>query len=94
MKDLTLATKGLTQTDDIYKTQGEHVNILYGYIKQKIDSNSLVGADKDIVAEAECLELKEKCLIVLVELLFDAKIQKQIKEHRKFLLKFCHNSPN
>lgn len=93
MKDLTSAAKGLTLTDDLDKTQEERVNILYSYIKQKIDSESLLGADKDIVAEAERLELKEKCPMVLVELLFDGKILKQIKNHRKLLLRFCHNSP-
>lgn len=86
MKDLTSAAKGLTLTDDLDKTQEERVNILYSYIKQKIDSESLLGADKDIVAEAERLELKEKCPMVLVELLFDGKILKQIKDHRKLLL--------
>lgn len=93
MKDLTSAAKGLTLSDDLDKTQEERMNILYSYIKQKIDSNSLVGADKDVVAEAERLELKEKCPMVLVELLFDERILKQIKEHKKLLLRFCHNSP-
>ncbi|CAI9734586.1 eukaryotic translation initiation factor 5-like [Octopus vulgaris] len=93
MRDLTSAAKGLTLTDDLEKTQEERMNILYNFIKQKHESKTLAGADKDILAEAERLEIKEKCPTILVELLFNADILKQIKEHKKLLLRFCNDSP-
>lgn len=55
--------------------------------QQKHESKTLAGADKDILAEAERLEIKEKCPTILVELLFNADILKQIKEHKKLLLR-------
>lgn len=41
---------------------------------------------KEIAGEADRLEVKDKAPMVLVELLFDANILQQIKDHRTLFL--------
>lgn len=45
------------------------------------------GGDKEVVAEAERLEIKDKAPLILVEALFDVKVLTQLKQHRNLLLR-------
>ena len=53
----------------------------------KRDTDGVAGADKDILAEAERLEVKDKSLLVLVELLLDERILNQLKQYQKLFLR-------
>ena len=55
--------------------------------QNKINNKSLLGADQEILVEAERLDVKDKAALVLVELLMDEKVLAQIKQHRKLLLR-------
>ncbi|XP_070578994.1 eukaryotic translation initiation factor 5-like isoform X2 [Ptychodera flava] len=92
MEALTDGAKGMTLTDDLEKTQGERVDLFYNYVKVKKDKGQLAGADKDILAEAERLEVKDKAALVLAELLFDKNMISQIKEYRLLFLRIVHDS--
>lgn len=92
MKELTDAAKNMAMTDDLEKTANERMDLFYEFVKNKINSRSLTGAEQEILSEAERLEVKDKAALVLVELLMDEKIVNQIKQHRKLLLHFCHNN--
>lgn len=96
---LTSGVKNLTVSNDIEKTQSERLEVFFEYCKAKKDSGLLKpGADvslfKDIASEAERLEIKEnKAVMVLVELLLDDNIIKQIPVYRILLLHFTHGNP-
>ncbi|KAK3600592.1 hypothetical protein CHS0354_001123 [Potamilus streckersoni] len=90
MDELSGAAKSMALSDDLDKTENQRMDIFYNFVKTKRDSGSLAGADKDILTEAERLEIKDKCTLVLVELLFDEKCLQQIKQHRVLFLRFCH----
>lgn len=92
MQELTEAAKSMAMSDDLEKTANERMDIFYTFVKNKINSKSLSGADQDILAEADRLDVKDKAALVLVELLMDEKITTQIKQHRKLLLRFCHSN--
>lgn len=92
LKEQTEAIQRLTMNDDLEKTANERMNLFYNFLKGKISSRSLSGADQEVLAEAERLEVKDKAALVLVELLMDEKVLAQIKQHRKLLLRFCHNN--
>ncbi|CAG0900382.1 unnamed protein product [Darwinula stevensoni] len=92
MEDLTEGAKSLAINNDLEKTEKERVDMLYSFIKHKIDFNQIHGSDKDILAEAERLDVKEKVPLLLSELLFDANILQQIKSHRLLLLRFTHEN--
>ena len=54
----------------------------------KKDADQLTGKmEKDIVTEAERLDIKDKAPMVLVELLFDENIMQQIKRFRTLFLR-------
>ncbi|XP_002732974.1 eukaryotic translation initiation factor 5-like [Saccoglossus kowalevskii] len=92
MEDLTDGAKGLALTDDLEKTQQERVNMFYSYVKNKRDNGQMVGSDKDFLAEAERLEVREKAPLVLVELLFNENMISQIKEYRLHFLRMVHEN--
>lgn len=98
MKDLTSGVKNLTVSNDLDKPQSERLEIFFGYCKTRKDNGILKpGADlsthKDITSEAERLEIKEnKGVMVLVEVLFDENIVKQIPQYRVLFLLFTHNN--
>ena len=57
--------------------------------QNKINTNSVTGADQDILGKADQLEVKDKAVLVLVELLMNEKAVTQIKQHKKLFFKVC-----
>jgi translation initiation factor 5 len=94
MEDLTSGVKGLTITQDLEKTPKERADLFYAYVKQRRDQGVLAkaGTDKDIVTEAERLEVKDKAPLILCELIFDGSILTQMKTYRNFLFRFTHEN--
>ncbi|XP_015369691.1 PREDICTED: eukaryotic translation initiation factor 5 [Diuraphis noxia] len=92
MQDLTDGAKGLTIDEDTDKTEKERMDIFYNKVQKARDSGLISDSVtiKEIVAEAERLEVKSKATLVLAELLFDDKIHLQLKKHRVLFLRFCH----
>lgn len=89
MQDLTEGAKGLTINDDLEKSEKERVDLFYTKVKADRDAGALNA--KEIVAEAERLEIKSKAPLILAELLFDDKIAVQLKKHKELLLRTVHN---
>ncbi|KAH0520859.1 Eukaryotic translation initiation factor 5 [Microtus ochrogaster] len=50
--------KVLTLSDDLERTVEERVNILFGFVKKKKEEGIIDSSDKEIVAEAERLDVK------------------------------------
>ena len=71
----------MTISDDLEKTEKERMDILYEFIKTRRDNGQLLdnNAHKELVAEAERLEIKSKTPLVLAELLFDQNIHTQVE---------------
>ncbi|XP_050690968.1 eukaryotic translation initiation factor 5-like [Eriocheir sinensis] len=98
-RGLTAGVKNLTVSNDIEKTQSERLEVFFEYCKAKKEEGLLrpgaeVAVFKDIAGEAERLEIKEnKAVMVLVELLLDDNIIKQIPQYRILLLLFTHGNP-
>jgi len=98
-KGLTSGVKNLTISTDIEKTSSERLEVFFDYCKTKKESGVLKpGADlttfKDIAGEAERLDIKEgKAIMVIVELMLDENIIKEIPQYRILLLLFTHGNP-
>lgn len=90
MLDLTDGAKNMTINDDLEKSEKERMDILYNVIKSKRDAGLLENAQtqKEILNEAERLEIKPKAPLVLAELLFDHNILAQVKKYRLLFLRF------
>lgn len=90
MQDLTDGAKNMTISDDLEKSEKERMDIIYNMVKAKRDADSLESAQcqKEIVNEAERLEIKSKVPLVLAELLFDQNILTQVKKYRLLFLRF------
>lgn len=93
MQDLTDGAKNMTINDDLEKTEKERMDILYNLIKSKKEAESLDSAQvqKELVNEAERLEIKTKAPLILAELLYDQNILSQVKKHRMLMLRFTHD---
>lgn len=76
MQDLTDGVKGLTVNNDLEKSEKERVDIFYAKVKADRDAGTL--NTREIVAEAERLEIKSKAPLILAELLFDEKMHVQV----------------
>lgn len=92
MEEISEHAKGLTLTDDLEKSLEERVNIFYNFVKEKKDSGAIDSADKEILAEAERLDVKAMGPLILSELLFDENIRDQNKKYKRHFLRFCHNN--
>ena len=79
---------------DMEKTEEERINIFFKFVQVK---RGMIkgGVAKEILAEAERLEIKNKAPVVLCELLFNDKIfkERQINKYAKLLLRFTHENP-
>ncbi|XP_076318944.1 eukaryotic translation initiation factor 5-like [Tachypleus tridentatus] len=92
MESLTSAAKGLMLNDDLERTQQERVDMFYEYVRKHKENGTLDNANKDIMTEAERLDIKDKAPLVFCELLFDENIIQQIKMHRILFLRFTHEN--
>ena len=94
MQDLTDGAKGMTISEDLEKSEKERMDIFYKLVKCRLDAGQLETSHKELVTEAERLEIKAKAPLVLVELLFDQhnKVNSaQVKKYRVLLLRFTHD---
>ncbi|XP_056645963.1 eukaryotic translation initiation factor 5-like [Diorhabda carinulata] len=93
MQDLTDGAKNMTISDDLEKSEKERMDILYNLVKAKRDSGLLenVQTQKEVLNEAERLEIKTKAPLILAELLFDQNILAQAKKYRTLFLRFMLN---
>lgn len=62
------------------------------YFQKKKEEGVIETSDKDIVAEAERLDVKAMGPLVLTEVLFDEKIREQIKKYRRHFLRVSSTS--
>jgi translation initiation factor 5 len=72
----------------------ESANVFYALVKEKRDAGQLADAavQKELVKQAENLNIKDKATLVLSELLFTKDILEEIKTHRLLLLRFCNEN--
>jgi len=94
MEDLSSGVKGLTISDDLEKTPKERADLFYSYVKRRVDDGiiSKAGVDKDIVTEADRLDVKDKAPLILCELIFNGQILSQIKTHCALLSRFTRDN--
>ncbi|ERE79840.1 eukaryotic translation initiation factor 5-like protein [Cricetulus griseus] len=92
MDEISDRAKVLTLSDDLERTIEERVNILFEFVKEKKEEGIIDSSDKEIVAEAERLDVKAMGPLVLTEVLFNEKIREQIKKYRRHFLRFCRNN--
>lgn len=90
LQDLTDGAKGMTISEDLDKSEKERMDIFYKLVKCRRDAGQLDN-HKELVSEAERLEIKTKAPLVLAELLFDQHIAAQVKKYRVLLLRFTHS---
>lgn len=90
MQDLTDGAKGMTISDDLDKTEKERMDMFYKLVKCRRDAGQLDN-HKELITEAERLEIKTKAPLILAELLFDQNIATQAKKYRVLLLRFTHD---
>lgn len=57
------------------------------YFQKKKEEGIIDSSDKEIVAEAERLDVKAMGPLVLTEVLFNEKIREQIKKYRRHFLR-------
>lgn len=92
-EQLTSGISGLVIDSDMDKTEEERVNIFFKFVQIK---KGLINGPvaKEILAEAERLEIKNKAPVILCELLFNDKMfkEKQIKKYSNLLLRFTHEN--
>lgn len=93
MGDLSCGAKGLTLNDDLEKTGQERLDIFYKFVKAKKASDNFAQADKELLVEAERLDVKDKGTLVLAELLLDEQVLKKLKQYRRHFMRFLNENP-
>ncbi|KAK3573802.1 hypothetical protein QTP86_032925 [Hemibagrus guttatus] len=91
MEEISDRAKNMTLSDDLEKTLEDRVNMFYNFVKQKKENGAIDSADKEILAEAERLDVRAMGPLILSELLFNENIRDQIKKYKRHFLRFCHN---
>ncbi|RWS07574.1 eukaryotic translation initiation factor 5-like protein [Dinothrombium tinctorium] len=95
MENLSAGAKGLMLNDDLEKSPEDRLQMFFDYVKKKKEASETfdITLQKEIVAEAERLDIRDKAVLVLCELLFDEKMIQQIKDHRMLFLRFTAGNP-
>ncbi|CAL8283382.1 unnamed protein product [Lota lota] len=92
MEEISDHAKNLTLSEDLEKTLEERVNLFYNFVKDRKEDGSMDMADKEVLAEAERLDVTAMGPLILTELLFNEDIREQIKKYKRHFLRFCYNN--
>lgn len=94
MYDLTDGAKTMTISDDSEKSEKDRIDLFHAFVMKRRDANQLdnVQVHKEIVVEAERLDIFAKAPLILAELLFCENIIQEVRKHRNLLLRFTHNN--
>jgi len=94
MKDLSMGVKSLAMDNDMEKSEKEKMDIFHQFVNQKKSEEKMSqSVEKEILTEAERLEIANKATIVLCEVMLDGeKVVAQIKEHKRLFLRFTNNN--
>lgn len=82
-------------SNNIYMSDAkENANIFYSLVKEKKEAGQLLDANvqKELVKEAERLDIKDKATLILSELIFTENMIAEIKVNRLLLLRFCYQN--
>jgi len=98
MKDLSMGVKSLAMDNDMEKSEKEKMDIFHQFVNQKKKMSMSCekmsqSIEKEILTEAERLEIVNKATIVLCEVMLDGeKVVAQIKEHKRLFLRFTNTN--
>jgi len=92
METLTFGAKTLMLNDDLEKSPQERLDIFYNFVKKHKETGKIENLQKELVGEAERLDIKDKAVLVLCELLLGEHILQEVKTHRLLFLRFTHGS--
>jgi len=95
MDQLSARAKTLVLHDDLRKSCRDRLQIFFQWIHGKVLNPDIAFESESlnhIVTEAERLDIREKGVIILCEILFNEKIVQQIKTHRFLFLRFTEGS--
>jgi len=95
MKGLTSGVQSLAMDDDMEKPESERINIFHDFLKAKAANGLVSNAQtvKEVHVEAERLEVTNKAVLVLCEVLFnDEKIIAKIEAHKLMFLRFTNDN--
>jgi len=87
---LSMGAKGLMMDGDLERAEKERVNIFYEFVKERMPITSAVY--KEILAESERVEVQDKAVLVLAELLLDGNAAVTIKQHRALFRLFTDDN--
>ncbi|KAG9508773.1 Eukaryotic translation initiation factor 5, partial [Fragariocoptes setiger] len=94
MDQLSAGTKCLMLNDDLEKSQEERLQLFFEFVEKKAASSDLTNAEnqKAIVAEAERLDISDKAVIVLCEVLLKDNLLEKVKLYKNLFLRFTHGN--
>ena len=76
--------------DDLEKAEVDRINIFHKFVKSRLDTIDQTAVEKEILSEANRLEVQNKAPIILCELILeteDATVLKAIKRHKRLFLR-------
>lgn len=92
MESLTSGAKTLMLNDDLEKSPQERLDLFYEFVKKHKETGKIENLQKELVGEAERLDIKDKAVLVLCELLLGEHILQEVKTHRLLFLRFTHGN--
>lgn len=94
MDQLSAGAKSLMLNDDLEKTQDERLSIFFEFVENKAKTADLtVGENqKAIKAEADRLDISDKAVIVLCEVLLKKNLIEKIKIYKNLFLRFTNEN--
>jgi len=92
MESLTSGAKTLMLNDDLEKSPQERLDLFYEFVKKHKETGKIENLQKELVGEAERLDIKDKAVLVLCELLLGEHIVHEVKTHRLLFLRFTHGN--
>lgn len=94
MDQLSAGAKSIMLNDDLEKTLDERMQIFFEFVESKAKTTDLgIGENqKAIKAEADRLDISDKAVIVLCEVLFKDNLIEKIKLYKNLFLRFTHEN--
>jgi len=75
------------------RSHEEKLEMFYNFVENKKQGGNIASEHKELYGEAEKLDIVDKAVSVLTEVLLGENILRELPAYRNIFLRFCHKNP-
>ena len=86
---LSVATAGITINDDLALPENDRLEIFFNFTTAEHEKGRVNGGNRTVFDEAKRLEVQDKAIFIISEVIFNDNVLTQLVDYQRFILQVC-----